>query len=110
MLSQVASEMGIDLSQSYLVGDATTDLLAGERVGCQLFLVLTGRGRGQLVPSLRSVDRFGISRDLLEAANHILRTEVNLPHSDLAAVQPVITISFQAERHTVLKSTQGGQV
>jgi D-glycero-D-manno-heptose 1,7-bisphosphate phosphatase len=108
MLFQMASEMGIDLSQSYLVGDAATDLLAGQRVGCQLFLVLTGRGRGQLVPSLRSVHSFRISQDLLEAANHILRTEANLSHKDLAAMQPATPTSFQAERYTISRSTQGG--
>jgi D-glycero-D-manno-heptose 1,7-bisphosphate phosphatase len=108
MLLRVASEMGIDLSQSYLVGDAATDLLAGERVGCQLFLVLTGRGWKQLVPSMRAVPRFTITRDLLEAANHIRAAEENLSYEDLAAMLPVIPASFQAQRHTISKSTRGG--
>ncbi len=78
MLVQVAGEMGIDLSQSYLVGDAASDLLAGQRVGCQLFLVLTGRGWGQLVPALRSVHRFTITRGLWEAAVRISAAEATL--------------------------------
>jgi D-glycero-D-manno-heptose 1,7-bisphosphate phosphatase len=79
MLLQMADEMGIDLAQSYLVGDAATDLLAGQSVGCQLFLVLTGRGLRQLVPSLRLVDRFAVTRNLMEATTHILKAEINIP-------------------------------
>lgn len=79
MLLQAAYEMGIDLSRSYLVGDAATDLEAGQRVGCQLFLVLTGRGMQQLLPSFRRVGRFTITRNLMEATAHILKAEINIP-------------------------------
>lgn len=79
MLLQVADEMDIDLAQSYLVGDAATDLLAGQSVGCQLFLVLTGRGLPQLVPSLRLVDRFTVIGNLMEATAHILKAEISVP-------------------------------
>ncbi|MEJ2560691.1 MAG: HAD family hydrolase [Anaerolineae bacterium] len=60
MLLQVADEMDIDLSQSYLIGDAATDLMAGQRVGCRTFMVLTGRGMQQLLPAFRSMDYFTI--------------------------------------------------
>jgi D-glycero-D-manno-heptose 1,7-bisphosphate phosphatase len=79
MLLQVADEMDIDLARSYLVGDAATDLLAGQSVGCQLFLVLTGRGLPQLVPSLRLVDRFTVISNLMEATAHILKAEIDIP-------------------------------
>jgi D-glycero-D-manno-heptose 1,7-bisphosphate phosphatase len=76
MLLQVADEMDIDLSQSYLVGDAATDLIAGQRVGCRTFLVLTGRGMQQLLPAFGSVDRFAITLNLMGAASYIFQTEL----------------------------------
>jgi D-glycero-D-manno-heptose 1,7-bisphosphate phosphatase len=44
MLERARDELGIDLAKSYLVGDATTDILAGLRAGCTTILVLTGFG------------------------------------------------------------------
>lgn len=79
LLQQVADEMDIDLSQSYLVGDAATDLIAGERVGCQLFLVLTGRGLQQLMPSFRSVNHFTVTCNLMDATTRILKAELGVP-------------------------------
>jgi D-glycero-D-manno-heptose 1,7-bisphosphate phosphatase len=77
MLWQVAREMGLELSKSYLVGDAATDLIAGDRVGCRTFLVLTGRGVSQLLPALRSVkNQFTITRSLVGATTHILKAEL----------------------------------
>lgn len=109
MLLQVSSEMGIDLAQSYLIGDAASDLLAGQSVGCQLLLVLTGRGRRQLVPSLRLVHNFGISQDLLEAVTHILEHEAKLSHKELAATQLMTPSWLQAGRHAILENAQVGQ-
>ena len=110
MLLQAAGEMGIDLTQSYLVGDAAGDLLAGQRVGCQLFLVLTGRGWKQLVPSLRAVRRFTITRNLLEAAIRILAAEAALSDEGLIAPWAVSPSWFHADRHAIMKNTRGGQV
>jgi len=42
MLERARDEHGIDLSASYLVGDATGDILAGQRAGCRTILVETG--------------------------------------------------------------------
>jgi D-glycero-D-manno-heptose 1,7-bisphosphate phosphatase len=79
MLLQAAEEMGIDLSRSYLVGDAATDLLAAQQVGCQPFFVLTGRGLQQLGLALRSMNQpFTITRNLMEATDHILKAELQL--------------------------------
>ena len=44
MLERARDELGIDLAKSYLVGDATTDILAGLRAGCTTILVQTGFG------------------------------------------------------------------
>ncbi len=42
MLERARDELDIDLAQSFLVGDATTDILAGFRAGCTTILVQTG--------------------------------------------------------------------
>ncbi len=44
MLEQARDDLGIDLNKSVLVGDATTDVLAGSRAGCSTILVKTGFG------------------------------------------------------------------
>lgn len=45
LILDVAAEFDIDLSRSVFIGDATTDILAGQRANCKTILVLTGRGR-----------------------------------------------------------------
>jgi len=37
-------EFNIDLKKSYLIGDKTSDILAGKRAGCKTILVKTGYG------------------------------------------------------------------
>lgn len=44
MLEQAREDLGIDLDRSTMVGDATTDILAGQRAGCRTILVQTGFG------------------------------------------------------------------
>src|SRR5258705_377491 len=44
MLLQAARELDLDLSQSWMVGDALTDMQAGAAAGVRTLLVLTGRG------------------------------------------------------------------
>ena len=47
MLHQAALDLSLDLSSSYFVGDAVTDLEAAHAVGAEGILVLTGRGTEQ---------------------------------------------------------------
>ena len=42
MLEQARDRLGIDLAKSVVVGDRTTDILAGIRAGCSTILVQTG--------------------------------------------------------------------
>ena len=61
----------------YMVGDAATDLIAGQKAGCRTFLVLTGRGFQQLLPALHAVPQdFIISRNLMRATTQILNAEL----------------------------------
>jgi D-glycero-D-manno-heptose 1,7-bisphosphate phosphatase len=95
MLFQVAKEMGIDLCHSYMVGDAASDLVAGQCAGCQTFMVLTGRGLQQLWPAFRSVDgQFTITRNLMGATTHILKAELS------------VTDDVEMQSQTYLKALQ----
>lgn len=102
MLLQAAAEMEIDLSHSYLVGDAATDIQAGQQVGCQTILVLTGRGVEQSIPTFHFTGEHSltISRNLKEAAEYILRTELGQGNETERAnlsqdQQPWTVIKFQ---------------
>jgi D-glycero-D-manno-heptose 1,7-bisphosphate phosphatase len=45
MLQRAAAELGIDLSQSWMIGDTVSDVLAGKNAGCRgSILVKTGYG------------------------------------------------------------------
>jgi len=78
LLYQAAQDLTLNLEQSYMVGDAATDLLAGQQVGCQTFLVLTGRGQAQLPKALDAVkSSFTIAPSLTEVADEIIKRETH---------------------------------
>jgi len=58
MLQQAARDFPIDLSKSFLVGDAWTDVAAGVAVGARSILLMTGRGRWNFVSCW---NRFGLN-------------------------------------------------
>ncbi len=72
MLLQAARDLGLDLSASYFVGDAVSDVEAALAVDCQPLFVRTGRGQAQL-PSLRASGYdVPVVADLAEAVAWIL--------------------------------------
>ena len=77
LLLRAAEELELDLSRSYLVGDAVTDLQAALAAGCQPVLVQTGRGQVQmhsLSDEMRAL--CWITADLYEAVQRIMVEEV----------------------------------
>jgi D-glycero-D-manno-heptose 1,7-bisphosphate phosphatase len=53
LFEQIGERYGIDLGGAPVVGDATRDVVAGAKAGCQPHLVLTGNGavyRGKTLP------------------------------------------------------------
>lgn len=68
MLLQAAKDFDIDLKNSFIVGDKTTDIEAGKRAGVKSILVLTGYqgkdGRSQAKPDI-------VCKDLVEVAEAI---------------------------------------
>ena len=69
MLLEAANDFGIDLSQSFLIGDKTSDIVAGKSVGCTTVLVKTGKA-GKEEGAL-TVDSDYVSDNLYRAALQI---------------------------------------
>jgi D-glycero-D-manno-heptose 1,7-bisphosphate phosphatase len=55
MLEQAASELAIDLSSSFMVGDRLSDVAAGKRIGCRTVLVSSPATEG---PSIVTSDDY----------------------------------------------------
>ncbi len=73
MLLQAAAELDIDLANSYLVGDALTDIQAALAAGCRPVMVRTGRGVAQLAKlEAKGIDGVLVTEDLGEAVAWIL--------------------------------------
>ncbi|MDE3246054.1 MAG: HAD family hydrolase [Acidobacteriota bacterium] len=67
MLTRAALEHGLDISNSWMIGDKESDLEAGRRAGCHVALVRTGYGRG-VEGSLADL----VAENLQEAVDRIL--------------------------------------
>ena len=83
MLLQAAKELSLDLSASWMIGDAWSDLLAGQAAGVRgVIMVKTGRGTSQLLLSrpenLR--DHF-VCNNLSEALKMILDFDRRSPNN-----------------------------
>ncbi len=73
LLLQAARELFLDLSSSWIVGDAWTDLLAGQSAGLEgTIMVRTGRGASQLLQAQQQeIKPFLICEDIFDAFNNI---------------------------------------
>ena len=74
MLLKAAREHGLDLGESWVVGDSTSDLQAGKSAGCKTALVTTSQpsevGAG-IIPAPLHADL--VAASLLEVVQQILR-------------------------------------
>jgi D-glycero-D-manno-heptose 1,7-bisphosphate phosphatase len=72
LFRRAAQEHGLDLGQSYYVGDALTDVAVGQAAGCTTVVVRTGRGLAQILsPQAQPYSGYYVARDLLHAAHFI---------------------------------------
>lgn len=76
MAIQAASDLNIDLKNSYMIGDKVEDILFGLNIKATPILVLTGFGQKSL-PKLKEqeIQPVYVAQTLLEAVNWILKTE-----------------------------------
>lgn len=74
LLLQAARELSIDLQHSVMIGDALSDLLAGQAAGLhRLYLVRTGRGASQeKLPRPEGLRSYQVADDLSSAWFSIL--------------------------------------
>lgn len=72
MLEQAAAEFGIQLNQSYVVGDRFVDVEAGHRAGASPVLVLTGAGIGELSVHASARQPRHVAEDVEAAVDWIL--------------------------------------
>jgi D-glycero-D-manno-heptose 1,7-bisphosphate phosphatase len=74
LLHQAADSLHLDLSRSLMIGDALTDLAAGQAAGVrQTILVKTGRGTTQAtLPAVSTLQPFLIRETLSEALWEVL--------------------------------------
>jgi len=73
MLKKAEKEFDIDLSKSFIIGDKTSDIKAGENAGCTTILVKTGYGgkdgKNKAKPDF-------VADDLMEAVKIILSDKI----------------------------------
>ncbi|MFP4081329.1 MAG: D-glycero-alpha-D-manno-heptose-1,7-bisphosphate 7-phosphatase [Candidatus Aminicenantes bacterium] len=76
MAHQAASDLHIDLSQSYMVGDKVEDILFGLNIKAKPVLVLTGFGQKSLTKlKEKHIQPTYVAANLLEAVNWILQKD-----------------------------------
>jgi D,D-heptose 1,7-bisphosphate phosphatase len=79
MLLQAASELGIELSESWMVGDLVSDVLAGLNAGCRSILVASGQTTNPQAEAQALTGRYQSARDFAAAAELILISPGNRP-------------------------------
>lgn len=75
MFFQAAKELDIDLTGSFFIGDAVSDVQAALNAGCRPIMVLTGRGEEQLQRNQHFEECFPVVKDLATALDFILDDE-----------------------------------
>ncbi len=71
---RAARDHDLDLASSYFIGDALTDITAGQAAGCTTVLVRTGRGLAQMFsPHAQPYSGFYVAQNLPHAARFIAR-------------------------------------
>lgn len=75
LLERAAEELRVDLKKSWAIGDQVSDIKAGNNIGAQTILVLTGKGKEAQaeIAYTRELQPYEIARDIDEAADIIIK-------------------------------------
>ncbi len=78
LLLGLAAEFGVNLNRSVVIGDALSDIRAGQSAGCRTILVQTGRGKEQLeLARVCGHYGFAVARDLGAAVDLVLGSDTD---------------------------------
>lgn len=69
MIEQAVKKHDIDLSESYIIGDTTIDIMTGKNAGLKTIMVKTGIAGDD---NIYDINADYIAEDLLQAVNYIL--------------------------------------
>jgi len=75
MFLRLAAERGVDLSETWAVGDAYRDIQAARAAGARPVLVRSGKGERTLAAHPELADRIPVFASLAEFADHLLGGE-----------------------------------
>ena len=90
LLLDLADRYGLDLGETAVVGDALSDIEAGQAAGCRTVLVLTGRGREQLAMAVKAgKGGFTVASDLSAAVPLLVQRVAAVPHSWLSDTEEI---------------------
>lgn len=82
LLLDLARRHVVDLSEAAVVGDALSDIEAGQAAGCRTVLVLTGRGRNELDRATAAgTNGFMVASDLGAATELLLRLSSGIAYT-----------------------------
>jgi D-glycero-D-manno-heptose 1,7-bisphosphate phosphatase len=74
LLLRAAADLDLDLDRSLMIGDALTDIQAGQAAGVRSALLRTGRGRAQeQLPAADDLPPFPIFDTLADALNFLIK-------------------------------------
>lgn len=79
MLHRAATDLSLDLSRSFMVGDRWHDVQAGQAAGARGVLVRTGYDGGDDDPVPPGLEPVFVASDLMEATSWILRERAAWP-------------------------------
>lgn len=89
MLLQASRDLSLDLQHSWMIGDAWSDVQAGQAAGVQQCIMLkTGRGTEQLLqPRPANITKYLVFDDLNKAVDAILESD-KIPSGDTQSNRP----------------------
>lgn len=104
MLIRAAHEHNIELPNAYLVGDSTTDIEAGQRVGATTFLVLTGHGKKSYQHYIKATPSQRSDTDDIRSRNRRTADE-GLARSSKYRPEKIFTNLYAATRWLIKNDT-----
>jgi len=89
MLREAEQDFGINLSMSFVIGDKSSDVTAGQAVGCVSILVETGKaGREDGALSVRPALKVQDLREAAHAVENYIGREPRLDDSVISSIYP----------------------